>query len=56
LFWRLRVELAEAVEALLLWDRAAYMEEGGWHVRVQPVFDPRVSPRNCAIIAVRPAM
>ena len=53
LFWVLRSQLAEPIESLLLLDRAAYLTEQGFDVDIVPLFDPTVSPRNCAIIAVR---
>ena len=54
LFWALRAQLAEVVESTVLLDRWMYMHECGFATAAVPLFDPTISPRNVAFIAVRP--
>ena len=57
LFYLMREALAPLVEALIVLDRALYMKEQlsrvaeAPTVRVIPVFDPQISPRNLALYA-----
>lgn len=46
-----RHALARVLELAIVLDRAAYLAEGGQRVRVRPLFGPRTSPRNLAIVA-----
>lgn len=45
--------LGKLAETYLLLDRAVFLEEQGYKVNIQEVFDPAISPRNKAIIAKR---
>jgi hypothetical protein len=47
----LRDRFARALEVVLLLDRAILLEEMGFRVELLQVFDPRLSPRNIALIA-----
>jgi hypothetical protein len=47
--------LARLVEVGIAFDRAAHLEEHGFHSRVALLFDAAVSPRNLAIFASRHA-
>ena len=49
----LRDRFARALEVVLLLDRALLLEEWGFRVELLQVFDPRLSPRNIALIASR---
>ena len=62
MFFVLRLTLAPCVESLLLLDRALFLTERSpsshTHkedvlVNLIPIFDPKLSPRNIALIAVR---
>jgi hypothetical protein len=65
-FFMLRVAMAPCVESLVLLDRAIFLAElhtkerrhhrhmlGQVEVQLLPIFDPRISPRNIALIAKR---
>ncbi|RCN30428.1 hypothetical protein ANCCAN_23797 [Ancylostoma caninum] len=49
----LRLLFAPIVEQIIIKDRVQYLEECGHSVVVVPLFDPRISPRNFAIIAMK---
>ncbi|RCN29523.1 hypothetical protein ANCCAN_24715 [Ancylostoma caninum] len=49
----LRLLFAPIVEQIIIKDRVQYLEECGHSVAVVPLFDPRISPRNFAIIAMK---
>jgi hypothetical protein len=49
----LRDRFARALEVVILLDRALLLEELGFHVELLQVFEPRLSPRNIALIASR---
>jgi|GEM_PF-1149182 len=49
----LRDRFARALEIVILLDRAILMEEMGFQVELLQVFEPRLSPRNIALIASR---
>jgi hypothetical protein len=49
----LRLLLAPLSEALLLLDRLLYLREGGHHAALVPLFDPALSPRSYALVAVK---
>ncbi|NNC07424.1 methyltransferase [Corallococcus exiguus] len=49
----LRDRFARALEVVLLLDRALLLEELGFQVELLQLFDPRLSPRNLALIASR---
>ncbi|RKH72967.1 methyltransferase [Corallococcus aberystwythensis] len=51
----LRDRFARALEVVLVLDRAILLEELGFQVELLQLFDPRLSPRNLAIIASRSA-
>jgi hypothetical protein len=46
-----RSALARVVEVALVLDRASFLGEAGYSVRVATVFDEAVSPRNLGIFA-----
>ncbi|WP_375764930.1 SAM-dependent methyltransferase [Archangium gephyra] len=50
----LRDRFARALELVILLDRALLLEELGFQVELLQVFEPRLSPRNIALIASRP--
>jgi len=49
----LRDRFARALELVILLDRALLLEELGFQVELLQVFEPRLSPRNIALIASR---
>jgi len=49
----LRDRFARALEIVILLDRALLLEELGFQVELLQVFEPRLSPRNIALIASR---
>ncbi|RKH65918.1 methyltransferase [Corallococcus interemptor] len=51
----LRDRFARALEVVLLLDRAILLEELGFQVELLQLFDPRLSPRNLALVASRGA-
>lgn len=51
----LRDRFARALEVVLLLDRAMLLEELGFQVELLQLFEPRLSPRNLALIASRSA-
>ncbi|RUS91928.1 hypothetical protein EGW08_000330 [Elysia chlorotica] len=53
-FYTLRLSLAPLVETLLLCDRALFLSENGVPSLLVPIFDPNISPRNFALLAVKP--
>lgn len=56
-FFALRAVLAAPLEALIALDRLLFVFESmgqGGHATVLPVFDPCVSPRNLAVVALKP--
>lgn len=61
IFFMLRLALAPCVESLILLDRAIFLaERSASHthhrpvaVNLLPVFDPKISPRNIAVVAVQ---
>ncbi|XP_052178307.1 uncharacterized protein LOC127792047 isoform X3 [Diospyros lotus] len=52
-FWSLRAALGPVSETLLLLDRLLFLQEQGnaMEAVMLPVFDPKLSPRNVALIA-----
>ncbi|KAL2943573.1 Protein RRNAD1, partial [Bienertia sinuspersici] len=51
-YWSLRAALGPLLETLLLLDRLLFLQEQeNVEVRMLPIFDPVLSPRNLAIIA-----
>ena len=50
----MQVLLQPVLETLIVVDRALYLMEAGVKVDVLPVFDEYVSPRNLAIIGIKP--
>ncbi|XP_042485308.1 protein RRNAD1 [Macadamia integrifolia] len=52
-YWSLRAALGPLLETLILLDRLLFLQEQGNLVEatVVPIFNPRLSPRNVAIIA-----
>jgi hypothetical protein len=55
LFCALRTALAPVVEALVVADRVAFIKEANicGKCEIVPLFDPRISPRNLAIVGWR---
>ncbi|KAK6760175.1 hypothetical protein RB195_021608 [Necator americanus] len=49
----LRLLFAPIIEQIMIRDRVQYLEEFGHSVAVVPLFDPRISPRNFALIAMK---
>lgn len=49
----LRDRFARSLEIVILLDRALLLEEMGFQVELLQVFEPRLSPRNVALIASR---
>jgi hypothetical protein len=49
-----RAMLARVVEVAVVLDRACFLYEQGYDVRVGVLFAPSISPRNLAIVACRP--
>lgn len=56
-YWSVRAALGSVVETLILLDRLLLLQEQEWgssfKVLMLPIFDPSLSPRNIAIIAMR---
>ena len=54
-YWALRAALGPLVETYVLLDRLLFLQEQGQEMKVNmvPLFDPLLSPRNVAIIAVK---
>jgi SAM-dependent methyltransferase len=50
-----RAMLGRVIELSVVLDRAAYLEDHGHAVRVEPLFPQSVSPRNLAILATAPS-
>ncbi|KAH8372966.1 hypothetical protein KR009_009164 [Drosophila setifemur] len=54
IFYTLRLMLAPLVESIILYDRCLFIMENGSEVRIEAIFDPRLSPRNHITKAVKP--
>ncbi|GFO14633.1 protein rrnad1-like [Plakobranchus ocellatus] len=52
-FYTLRLSLAPLVETLLLLDRALFLLDNGVRSLLVPIFDPQLSPRNFALLALK---
>ena len=52
-WWALKGCLARVLESLILWDRVLFVRRAGAGVRLLPLFDALVSPRQHVIIAWR---
>ena len=52
-FYVLRLLLAPLWEALILLDRLLYLREHGYPSLLVPLFDPTLSPRSYALVALR---
>lgn len=52
-YYVLRLLLAPLWEELILLDRLLYLRELGYPSALVPVFDPLISPRNYAVVAVK---
>ena len=50
-----RAMLGRVVEQAVMLDRATFLEEQGYEVRVQPLFARTISPRNLAVLATAPS-
>ncbi|CAL0326433.1 unnamed protein product [Lupinus luteus] len=52
-YWSLRAALGPLLETLILLDRLLFLQEQGSELEAYllPIFDPKISPRNVAIIA-----
>ncbi|XP_059486703.1 methyltransferase-like protein 25B [Neocloeon triangulifer] len=53
IFYSLRLLVAPLVEAVILLDRLLYMDEKGMNAMLIPAFDPRFSPRNHILVALK---
>jgi hypothetical protein len=51
----LQMAIADVIESLVLIDRVIYLHEMGAKAGIVPLFDPSISPRNMAIVAVKDA-
>lgn len=47
----IRIQLGRVIEVYLLMDRALYLKESGWNVKLAELFDRKMSPRNILIYA-----
>lgn len=54
-YWSLRASLGAVLETLILLDRLLFLQEKGSSLEafMLPAFDPSLSPRNLAIVAVK---
>lgn len=52
-FYTLRLMFAPHVESIILYDRVLFLLESGCQVNIEPIFDPRISPRNHITSAVK---
>ena len=53
-YYVLRLLLAPLWEELILLDRLLFLNERGHEAALLPLFDPLLSPRNYAIVGVKP--
>ncbi|XP_037826330.1 protein RRNAD1-like, partial [Lucilia sericata] len=53
IFYTLRLFFAPLIESVLLYDRLLYLLENDCIVQINPIFDPRLSPRNHITTAVK---
>lgn len=51
--YALSLLLAQTTEAFLLWDRCVYLTENERQTCIIQLFDPVISPRNCAIVSLQ---
>jgi hypothetical protein len=49
----LQMIAAQVIESAIVLDRFLYIEEHGAKAFIVPLFDPIISPRNLAIVAVK---
>ncbi|XP_046642019.1 methyltransferase-like protein 25B isoform X2 [Daphnia pulicaria] len=54
MFYSLRLMLAPVIETVVQLDRLLYLAEQGWCGCLLPLFDCRLSPRNFALLCVKP--
>lgn len=54
-FWSLRVALGQLIETYILLDRLLFLQEQDNLIEafLLPLFDPALSPRNVAVIAMK---
>ncbi|KAH8284561.1 hypothetical protein KR018_004301 [Drosophila ironensis] len=52
-FYTLRLMLAPLVESIILYDRCLFLMENDCEVRIEAIFEPRLSPRNHITRAVK---
>ncbi|XP_036339318.1 protein RRNAD1 [Rhagoletis pomonella] len=55
IFYTLRLMFAPLIESIILYDRALYLQENLCQVKIDAVFDPRISPRNHITCAFKPS-
>ncbi|XP_065368615.1 methyltransferase-like protein 25B [Calliphora vicina] len=53
IFYTLRLFFAPLIESVVLYDRLLYLLENDCVVQINPIFDPRLSPRNHITTAVK---
>ncbi|XP_060777925.1 protein RRNAD1 isoform X2 [Neoarius graeffei] len=53
-YFSLALLLAPVVETLVLLDRMLFLQERGFQSQLIPLFDPRLSPRNLVLVAMKP--
>jgi hypothetical protein len=47
--WTLRAMTCNVIESFILYDRVQCVTEWGYNCTLEPVFDPKISPRNMAL-------
>lgn len=52
-WWAIKGCLARPLESLILWDRVLHLRRAGMCVRLEPLFDALLSPRQYVIVAWR---
>ncbi len=52
-FYAIQRYLGKLVELYILCDRALFLQEKNYCVEIVEVFDPSISPRSCAIVALK---
>ncbi|XP_055380118.1 methyltransferase-like protein 25B [Condylostylus longicornis] len=53
IFYTLRLLFAPLLESIILYDRVLHLIENGCEVNIEPIFNPRISPRNHITFATK---
>lgn len=53
IFYTLRLQMAPLLETIILLDRLLYIHENGGMFHIESAFDPKISPRNFIINAIK---